>query len=264
MAGKKRKIHFEVAIEAGGNCGHHTPPFHDQLLNAGSGSDVPGSSRIAAAIRVSTRTGKTGGRTDSGCQPSKNSNAGPHTRPWQGPMPQRVSSLAARQEECSRRRESDVLATANQGLGVGQFFQLGTEGKGSLQSGSGAAQPVAPGEQRAGGIEAAGGGIPGNLPFEQRQLQAADAGGLAGTVNAGHCSLLKIIYTDCAMFYGAAQERGQLGVGHEMKAAGQVVAGQAPGFGAAAQGDAFQFFFAISGNRPATCEIRGTGELTAE
>jgi hypothetical protein len=39
-----------------------------------------------------------GGRIDSRSQPNKKPVAAPHTRPWQGPMPQRVCSLAARHE----------------------------------------------------------------------------------------------------------------------------------------------------------------------
>src|ERR1043166_7399565 len=49
-------------------------------------------------LRLSTRTGSTGGRTDSARQPNKNSTAPPQTLPWHGPMPQRVCSFASRHE----------------------------------------------------------------------------------------------------------------------------------------------------------------------
>lgn len=48
-------------------------------------------------IRLSIRAGNTGARVDWQCQPNRNSAAGPHTRPWHGPIPQRVCSFAARQ-----------------------------------------------------------------------------------------------------------------------------------------------------------------------
>src|SRR5512146_2162105 len=96
-------------------------------------------------------------------------------------------------------REGDVLAAANQGLGAGQFFQLGTEGKGALEAGSEAAESASFRKQGAGGIEATGGGITGNPSFDQRQLQAADASGFAGTVNGGHRSLLEIVHRNFAI-----------------------------------------------------------------
>ena len=58
--------------------------------------------------RLSTRTGKTGGRTESGFHLKRNSVAGPHILPWQGPMPQRVYSFAARHDECPLRRECET------------------------------------------------------------------------------------------------------------------------------------------------------------
>src|SRR5690242_20811243 len=106
MVLNKGQIHLKMAVETGSNRGHDALPFHGQLLNAGL-CKVSESVR-AAATRLSTRTGKMGGRTDSGFHSSRNSRAGPHTRPWHGPMPQRVSSLAARQEACSRRRERET------------------------------------------------------------------------------------------------------------------------------------------------------------
>src|SRR5690242_21639505 len=103
MVLNKREIHLKMAVETGSNRGHDALPFHGQLLNAVL--CIVSESVRTFAMRLSTRTGKTGGRTDSGFHSSKNSRAGPQTRPWHVPMPQRVSSLAARQEECSRRRE---------------------------------------------------------------------------------------------------------------------------------------------------------------
>src|SRR6185436_19735029 len=46
--------------------------------------------------RLPSAAGFKGGRTVSESQPKRNSRAGPHTRPWHGPMPARVASLASR------------------------------------------------------------------------------------------------------------------------------------------------------------------------
>src|SRR4029077_2445522 len=43
-----------------------------------------------------TGVGTRGERTESGAQPYRARSAAPHTRPWQGPMPTRVYSLAWR------------------------------------------------------------------------------------------------------------------------------------------------------------------------
>lgn len=48
-------------------------------------------------MRLCTRAGQMGGRTDSGFQPKRCLVAEPQTRPWQGPIPQRAWSLASRQ-----------------------------------------------------------------------------------------------------------------------------------------------------------------------
>src|ERR1700728_2349743 len=47
-------------------------------------------------LRLSTRAGKTGGRTDSIPHPKRTFAAAPHTRPWHAPIPQRVFNFASR------------------------------------------------------------------------------------------------------------------------------------------------------------------------
>src|SRR5690242_5310557 len=129
MVLNKSEIHLKMAVETGSNRGHDALPFHGQLLNAAL-CIVSESVREAAAIRLSTRTGKTGGRTDSGFHPSKNSSAGPHIRPWHGPMPLRVSSLAARQDACSRKRESETSSQRQTRVsGRGNSFNSGRRAK---------------------------------------------------------------------------------------------------------------------------------------
>ena len=52
-------------------------------------------------MRLETETGKSGGRTELTRQPKRNSAAAPQMRPWHGPMPHRVWSLASRHAACS-------------------------------------------------------------------------------------------------------------------------------------------------------------------
>ena len=61
--------------------------------------------------------GNTGGRTESGFQPKRNCVAGPHTRPWHGPIPHRVCNFAARHEPMPLQTGiGNVLASANNRL----------------------------------------------------------------------------------------------------------------------------------------------------
>jgi hypothetical protein len=65
------------------------------------------SSRIGACspapASVATSTGNSGGRGAGAFHPHRNSVAGPQIRPWHGPMPHRVCSLAWRHESHSAR-----------------------------------------------------------------------------------------------------------------------------------------------------------------
>ena len=48
-----------------------------------------------AAVSGSSVATAAGGRTPSNCQPNSSAAAGPHTRPWHGPIPARVRSFSA-------------------------------------------------------------------------------------------------------------------------------------------------------------------------
>src|SRR5579864_777762 len=95
-------IDLKIFGKTGGDCRQHPLPVHRCPPVT---SRCCNSNCFARAAKVSTRAGKTGGRTESGFHLKRNWVAGPHTRPWQGPIPQRVCSLAARHEVCCRRRE---------------------------------------------------------------------------------------------------------------------------------------------------------------
>src|SRR5580658_331394 len=95
-------IDTKIFGKTGGDGREHTLPVHDRppVTSLCWSCDW-----AVTAAKVSTRAGNTGGRTESGFQLNRNCVAGPQTRPWHGPMPQRVCSLAARHERCCRRRE---------------------------------------------------------------------------------------------------------------------------------------------------------------
>ena len=96
-------VNAEIFVEASCDGGHHALPVHavppDIALSAVS--------FVCATFvaRLSMRAGKIGGRTESALHPKRNSVAGPQTRPWHGPMPQRVCNFAVRHDVCACKRE---------------------------------------------------------------------------------------------------------------------------------------------------------------
>src|SRR5580692_2135991 len=95
-------IDTKVFGKTGSDCRDHALPVHQcpPITSLCCSSEC---SLILA--KVSRRAGNTGGRTESGFHLKRNSVAGPQTRPWQGPMPQRVCNLAERHDVCCCRRE---------------------------------------------------------------------------------------------------------------------------------------------------------------
>ncbi len=74
-------------------------------------------------------------RSEGGCwirsaaesQPNRNSVAAPQMRPWQGPMPQRVCSLASRHETCSRKAPYETSSQRQTMVdSVASFFRCGS------------------------------------------------------------------------------------------------------------------------------------------
>src|SRR5579862_4158039 len=81
-------------------------PF--QFMNASYDRTVFATLRAVISDRLSTRTGKIGGRKESTFQLNRNWVAVPQTLPWHGPIPQRVCNFAARHEVCSCKREYEI------------------------------------------------------------------------------------------------------------------------------------------------------------
>src|SRR5205823_4800685 len=93
----KSVIHF---VRLGKTCcdgGHDTGPFHCDAPCVLKRSDF-----VKVFWRLEQLTGKSGGRGKPTPHPKRNSAALPQMRPWQGPIPQRVCNLAARQESIVR------------------------------------------------------------------------------------------------------------------------------------------------------------------
>ena len=111
----ERVIHAVVRFERGRHRGNDSCPFHfhNYLLS------------VVVVIKLLTRAGRTGGRTDSMPQPKIIFAAAPHTRPWHAPMPQRDKSFASRHpENCFTRPSVHILATAQQRFVRRQSFQF--------------------------------------------------------------------------------------------------------------------------------------------
>ena len=71
-------IDVKIFGKTGGDCRHHALPVHQfpPVTSLGCGSNCP-----ERAAKVSTRAGKTGGRTESGFHLKRNCVTGPQTRP---------------------------------------------------------------------------------------------------------------------------------------------------------------------------------------
>ena len=181
--------------------------------------------RFPESARLSTRTGRSGG------EPNPDSSrieiqCGPQIRPWHGPIPQRVCSFAARQE-CMALKPGigNIFAAAYDRFGEARLrvrpqtemcdpasarrlrtFLVREEFAEPL--------PVRPAAAR-----------PAISPSMSDRLDAADAGRFASAKCIGHGRSLKVIDLHTAVFRSGSRAGGKLGVGNQMKSAGQIVAG---------------------------------------
>lgn len=89
-----------------------------------------------------------------------------------------------------------VFATAEDGVGLGEFAEFGTQGEGGGKSLGKAELAVAGGHQGAGGGHLVGRDKAGNAAFELGFFEAADAGGFADAVDAFDRCLLKFVHLD--------------------------------------------------------------------
>src|SRR5580693_5618983 len=67
-------------------------------------------------------------------------------------------------------------------------------------------------------------GVTGDFAFDERQLEAANSGGLAGTEYSGDRGSLILVNCNNVFAEAAAAHARELDVGDEMKAAGEIVA----------------------------------------
>ena len=195
VAGHKVVIDLQVFVEAGCDCGHYAIPLHRVSVEFSGIGFVTAKVSAARAdsggdARLETEQGNSGGRTESARQLKRNSAAVPQMRPWQGPIPQRVWSLAARQVACwlrpawrtSSQRQTTV-SSAGRSLSRGSSAQAccSARTKPRLRWRLASQAPC--------GVELADRGQRGDAAFEDGQLDAADAGRFTGAVQAGNGGL---------------------------------------------------------------------------
>ncbi len=100
-------------------------------------------------------------------------------------------------------------------------------------------------------------GVAGNFTFDERELEAADSGGLAGAVCAVHRGLLIVIHVNKTVAEAAAAHARQLDVGNQMKAAREIVAFDFAGVALARNTHALERRFpnAATGQQSVQCGI---------
>ena len=190
---------------------------------------TPPSHRARLAER---RTGLTGGAyAYRESQPNRNSSAGPQTRPWQGPMPARVASLASRARRSggevaeARRPRSGRRSCPARGRGEAPRAERKARSHGAPRSAGSARAPPGAGALGGGAVEPAGRSEPRDLPLGDRGFDAGDAAGLAGAEHAGERrSPATRPDHDRAAANVAAEQARELGVRDEAVADGRKVA----------------------------------------
>ena len=97
-----------------------------------------------------------------------------------------------------------------------------------------------------------------DLTLQQSCFEAGDAGGFSRAVDIGDGGLLLFVDFDEIAAKITAEQRRELGVGHEVKAACEQIAGLVPGFGSVGELDTFEQacgFVRKSGDWPAASAV---------
>src|SRR5271169_6805682 len=109
-----------------------------------------------------------------------------------------------------------------------------------------------------------GGGIAGDFACDERELEAADSGGLAGAERSGDRGLLIFIHFHKSVFEAAAAHAWQLDVGYQMKTAGEIIAFDFAGLTLARNADAFEAPITEGGDRPTIGPVRNAAKIVGE
>src|SRR5215203_5065517 len=119
--------------------------------------------------------------------------------------------------------ERDVLTTTNNRFGRSQLFQLIAQCERAIQQVRETALLLTSRKKFSRCFMLTGGRHASNLAFDERQLKAADASRLSGTINARDCRLLKSVNDNAAVFNRTSQQLRELNIRHEMKTTCKIV-----------------------------------------
>ena len=162
-------------------------------------------------------------------QPNRNSVAAPQMRPWQGPMPQRVCSLASRHETCLRKAPYETSSQRQTRVdSVATFLRCGSSAVAFLSARTNPSAPLSTRNQLLRCCCSSGGRQSGYLALKQRQFHAADTGWLPRAEHIRDRGLQQIVGSNKTIFDAAPKQRRQLQVGHQMISAREVVASHFP------------------------------------
>src|SRR5262245_4979940 len=104
----------------------------------------------------------------------------------------------------------------------------------------------------------------GDLSFDQRLLQATDAGRFAGRIHRWLRCLLPRVDFDATFRYRAAKQRGQFQIWHESESTGHQVALDTPPLPAVTKRRGADLRMAVEAYRPAAAQIRHATQHTAQ
>src|SRR5271155_3663826 len=107
-------------------------------------------------------------------------------------------------------------------------------------------------------------GIAGDFACDERELEAADSGGLAGAERSGDRGLLIFIHFHKSVFEPAAAHARQLDVGYQVKTAREIIAFDFAGLALARNADALEAAISEGGDRPTIGPVRNAAKIAGE
>src|SRR5580704_7347770 len=105
------------------------------------------------------------------------------------------------------------------------------------------------------------GGVTGDFAFDERQLEAANSGGLSGAEYSGDGALLILAHLNKVLAQAAAAHARQFDVRYEMKTAREIVTFNFADLTVARNAHAFQATISESGDRPTSSPVRDAAKI---
>ena len=158
--------------------------------------------------------------------------------------------------------EGDVFAATKEGAGLGQRLEFVSKRESGGDGTDVAAGGVAAAKEVLRGCKLARSGVTSDCAFEDGKFDAAYTGGFAGAINVRMGRLSEIVCCDEALRKLASEKLGEFGGGHEMEAAGEVVARNVQQSAVAREADRLERSVAEGGDGPAVFVMRNTADLT--